>query len=676
MNPFFSPYDTPYHVPPFDKIENAHFKPAILEGISQHDAEIAAITANLNPPTFDNTSLALENSGDLLYRANVVFGNLNAADTNDEIQQIAKEIAPELSAHWDNLYLNGSLFGRIKSLWDQKDSLHLDNEQLKLLEKQYKSFVRSGANLSDSEKLRLREINSRLSLLTLNFGQNLLAETNKYELVITNKADLAGLPEAFIDSAASEAKARNHTNAWVFTLSNSSVMPFLQYSSKRALRQQMWNAYQMRGNNKNEFDNKEIAVEMANLRSEKAQLIGYSSHAEYVLEESMAKTPQNVADLLQKLWRPALSMAQREANDIRELMNADGIGDDLRAYDWRYYSEKIRVSRFDLDEQELKPYFSIVNVRNGIFTVANNLYGLQFRQLDKVPKYHEEVSVWEVAEANGAHVGILYMDFHPRESKRGGAWMTTYRHQKKSNGQRIAPVISIVCNFSKPTPTAPALLTFDEVTTFFHESGHALHGLLSDVTYKSLAGTQVPRDFVELPSQIMENWAAEPEVLKMFAKHYLTGEQIPDTLIQKLQNAATFDQGFATVEYLAAAFLDMEYHSQSAQIVVSTDEFERQALQKIGLIDAIIPRYRSTYFSHIFSGGYSSGYYSYIWSGVLDSDAFDAFKSSSLFDAEKAGSFRKNILEKGFTDDPMQMYKRFRGAEPKIDALLKKRGLL
>ncbi|WP_277014498.1 M3 family metallopeptidase [Flavobacterium lindanitolerans] len=675
MNPFFQPYSTPYEVPPFDKIKNEHFKPAILEGIKRHEAEINAIANNTAAPTFENTILAMENAGELLANVNIVFSNLNGANTNEEMQKIAKEVSPNLAAHSDNIYLNEKLFARVKAIWDKKESLGLNQEQAKILENLHKAFVRSGANLATADKEKLRKINAELSMTSLKYGQNILAETNKYELVITDKKDLAGLPQELINTAADDAKAKGKEGKWVFTLSNSSVMPFLQYSSNRKLRQEIWNAYQTRGNHDDALDNKENAVKLANIRGEKARLLGYKSHAAYVLEESMAKNPENVAKLLNDLWKPALAIAKTEASDIQKMMEKDGVKDKVKPYDWRYYTEKIRKQRFDLDEQELKPYFSLDNTRNGIFQVTEKLYGLKFKQLNDVPKYHDEVTVWEVTEADGTHVGILYMDFFPRASKRGGAWMTSYRSQKTVDGQRKAPVISIVCNFTKPTGDTPALLTFDEVTTFFHEFGHALHGLLSNVTYKSLAGTSVPRDFVELPSQIMENWAAEPEVLKMYAKHYKTGEVIPDALIQKLQKSGTFDQGFATVEYLAASFLDMDYHTQTAEIQLDANSFEKNSMKKIGLINAIIPRYRSTYFSHIFSGGYSSGYYSYIWSGVLDTDAFEAFKTTNLFNPEKAKLFRKNVLEKGGTEDPMVLYKRFRGAEPSVEPLLRKRGL-
>ena len=675
MNPFFQAYDTPFQVPPFDRIKSDHFKPAILEGISKHETEIAAIANNTETPTFDNTILAMENAGSLLSDVNTVFSNFNSANTNKEIQNIAKEVAPNLSAHRDNIYLNEKLFAKVKTLWDKKGSLGLNLEQAKILDNAYKDFVRSGANLSAEDKQILRKINGTLSLVSLKYGQNILAETNKYELVIDTKKDLEGLPQGLIEAAAVDAKAKGKEGKWVFTLSNSSVMPFLQYSSNRTLRQQIWNAYQMRANHDDAFDNKQNAVELANLRGQKARLLGYTSHSTYVLEESMAKTPQNVNKLLNDLWKPALEIAKTEAADIQKMMAKDGIKGAVQPYDWRYYTEKIRKQRFDLDEEELKPYFSLDNVRKGVFQVTENLYGIKIKELTNVPKYHVDATVWEVTEKDGTHLGVLYMDFHPRESKRGGAWMTSYRSQKTVDGKRIAPVVSIVCNFTKPSANAPALLTFDEVTTFFHEFGHALHGLLSNVTYRSLAGTSVPRDFVELPSQIMENWAAEPEVLKMYAKHYKTGAVIPEVLVQKLKKAGAFDQGFTTTEYLAAALLDLEYHSQTKDITVDANTFEKAAMKKIGLIESIIPRYRSTYFSHIFSGGYSSGYYSYIWSGVLDTDAFEAFKTTSLFNPEKAKSFRKNVLEKGGTEDPMVLYKRFRGAEPSIEPLLRKRGL-
>ncbi|MDV6169338.1 M3 family metallopeptidase [Flavobacterium sp. DG1-102-2] len=674
-NPLLAAYDTPFQAPPFHLIRNHHFKPAILEAVTINQKEIDAIANSKEKPTFDNTIVALENSGSLLNRINTTLSNLTSANTNDTLQALAQEIAPELSKHSDNIFLNDKLFARVKAVWEKQIDLKLNAEQAKLLEKKYKAFVRSGANLNAAQKDRLRKINENLSVLSLKFGDNVLAENNAYQLVIDKKEDLAGLPEEVILAAADDAKEANKEGKWLFTLQNASVMPFLQYADNRELRKKIWTAYQNRGNNGNDHDNRINVVEMANLRAEKAKLLGYTSHAAYVLEERMAKTPEAVYELMDKLWAPALEKAKAEEADIKKMMLADGIKDNVQPYDWRYYTEKIRKERYDLDEQEIKPYFSLDNVRDGIFTVTKNLYGLQYRQLNDVPKYHDDVTVWEVTDKDNKHIGILYMDFFPRASKKGGAWMTSYRKQRTENGKRIAPVISIVCNFSKPTAGNPALLTFDETSTFFHEFGHALHGLLSNVTYESLAGTSVPTDFVELPSQVMENWAAEPEVLKLYAKHYKTGEVIPDALIKKLQESATFDQGFATVEYLAAAYLDLDYHNRSVPLTQNIIPFEEEAMKKLGLIPSIIPRYRSTYYSHIFAGGYSAGYYSYIWSGVLDTDAFEAFKTSSLFDQANARSFRTNILEKGGTMDAMQMYKNFRGAEPSIEPLLRKRGL-
>lgn len=675
MNPFFETYTTPYQVPPFHLIKNEHFKPAILEGIKKQEAEIKAIVSNKEKPTFENTILAMENSGKLLSKVSTVFYNLNSANTNEEIQAIAKELAPRLSAHNDNINLNPELFQRVKAVWDNQANLNLNKEQSKILENLYKNFVRSGANLSEENKKRLRAINAEMAVATLKYGQNILAETNAYELVISDKKDLEGLPNELIEAASSEAKSRGKEGKWVFTLSNSSVMPFLQYSSNRKLRKEIWNAYQMRANQNNDKDNKELAITIANLRGERARLLGYNTHADYVLEKSMAKNPEIATKLLMDLWTPALNMAKQEAADIKKMMVKDGIKGNVEPYDWRYYAEKIRKERFDLNEQEMKPYFSLDRTREGIFTVCKNLYGLQFNPLKEVPTYHEDVTVWEVKDTFENLIGILYMDFHPRASKRGGAWMTSYRTQKMENGKRVVPIVSIVCNFTKPTENAPALLTFDEVSTFFHEFGHALHGLLSNVTYESLAGTNVPRDFVELPSQIMENWAAEPEVLKMYAKHYKTGEVIPDAMIEKMQKAGTFDQGFATTEYLAAALLDMDYHTQKIMIKVDSETFENESMKKIGLTNEIIPRYRSTYFNHIFAGGYSAGYYSYIWSGVLDTDAFEVFKLNGLFNQDYAKSFRTNILEKGGTEEPMVLYKNFRGDAPSVKPLLRKRGL-
>ena len=675
-NPLLATWDTPYQTPPFELIKNEHFKPALEEAMRIQQGEIAAVANNHATPNFKNTIVALENTGTLLTRVNTVLSNLSSAHTNDTLQALAQEMAPRLSKNNDDIYLNEKLFARVKAVWDNQITFKLNAEDTKLLEKKYKAFIRSGANLNEKQKVRLRKINEELSVISLKFGENVLAETNDFEMFITDKKDLAGLPADIIAAAADDAKEAGKEGKWLFNLQNASVMPFLQYAENRKLREKIWKKYQSRGNNGNAHDNRINVVQLANLRAERAQLLGYETHAAYVLEERMAKTPDKVYELLNKLWEPALTKAKVEEADIKKLMVADGIDDEVQPYDWRYYTEKIRQERYNLDEQELKPYFSLDNVRNGIFTVAGNLYGLKFKQLKDVPVYQKDVTAWEVTEKDGKHVGILYMDMFPRASKKGGAWMTSFRKEKKTDGERVAPIISIVCNFSKPVGDAPALLTFDEVSTFFHEFGHALHGLLSNVTYESLSGTSVPTDFVELPSQIMENWAAEPEVLKLYAKHYKTGAVLPDELIEKLQKAATFDQGFATVEYLAAAYLDLDYYTRKEPITQNIIPFEEDAMAKLGLIPSIIPRYRSTYYSHIFSGGYSAGYYSYIWSGVLDTDAFEAFKTTSLFDQSTAKSFRTNILERGGTIDAALMYKTFREAEPSIEPLLRKRGFL
>ncbi len=674
-NPLLAKYETNFEVPPFDLIKDEHFRPAFKEALKVHEAEIDSILKIDEPATFANTILALENAGQLLNRVSTVFYNLNSANTNDTIQAIAKDLAPVMSAHRDEINLNPELFKRVKTVYDQRANAGLDAEDQKLLEETYKGFVRSGANLKDEDKEKLKKINAELSVLSTQYGQNLLAETNAFEMVVDKEEDLAGLPKELKAAAAAEAKTKGKEGKWVFTLQNPSVMPFLQYADNRELRKKIWDAYQLRGNNNNDFDTKEILVKIANLRLDKAKLLGYSSHAAYILEESMAENPANVNALLNKIWTPALAKAKMEAADIQKEIDAAKDTFNVAPYDWRYYQEKIRQKRYALNEEEIKPYFSLTDVREGAFATANKLWGISFVALNNVPVYHPEVEVYEVRDKDGSHLGLLYADFFPRASKRSGAWMTSYRSQGRENGKRVAPVISIVCNFTKPVGDSPALLTFDEATTLFHEFGHALHGLFSNVKYKNLAGTSVPRDFVELPSQIMENWAADPEVLKTYAKHFQTKEAIPDALIEKMQKAGTFDQGFATVEYLAASMLDMNYHSATAPIKAKANEFEKSAMDKIGLIDAIIPRYRSSYFQHIFSGGYSAGYYSYIWSEVLDSDAFAAFKEKGLYDQNTAASFRSNILERGGTGNPAEMYRKFRGADPDPIHLMKKRGL-
>ncbi len=676
-NPLLKPYSTQFEIPPFEEIKAGHFLPAIKKGIEAHNAEIEEITARKSKPDFQNTIAAYDYSGSLLRKASMVFHNLNSANTNPELQAIAKEMAPMLSAHYDNIRLNEKLFSRVREVYEARKSMNLNAEQTKLLEDTYKEFVRGGANLSETSKTRFREINSRLSVLTLQFGENVLKETNEYKLVITDKKDLSGLPQNLIAQAADAASKAGMEGKWVFTLHNPSVMPFLQFADNRNLREQIFKAYSSRGNQNNQYDNKEIIKEITALRLERANILGYETHAAFVLEDNMAKNAANVEKLLMQLWTPALQRAQNEAADFQAMIDREKGNFKLQPWDWRYYTEKVRKEKFDLSDEDLKPYLSLQNVKQGIFMVANNLYGLQFKELKDAPLYHPDAMAYEVTEKDGKHVGVLFMDFHPRESKRGGAWMSSYRKQFiDEKGNNIRPIITMVCNFSKPTATEPSLLTFEETSTFFHEFGHALHGLLSNSTYYSLTGTSVPRDFVELPSQIMENWAAEPEVLKMFAKHYKTGETIPDTLIQKLKNAAVFNQGFETVEYLAASFLDLGYHNAKKIEFTDVEKFEQEYLASLNLMPEIISRYKSTYFNHIFSGGYSSGYYAYIWAAILDSDAFEAFKENGLFDQKTASLFRKNILEKGGTEDPMNLYRSFRGSDPDIKPLLKKRGLI
>ncbi len=681
-NPFFSEYQTPFGVPPFDLIENAHFEPAFLKGIEEHAAEIQAIVDNPAPPTFENTIEALEYSGELLGKVGRVFWNFSSSFTSPELQEIAQKMSPKLSEHSSNISLNLDLFARIQAVYQQKDELDLNPEQRKLLEETYKGFVRSGANLPAEKQARLREISADLSMLTLQFGQNVLGETNAFTMVVDNEEDLAGLPDTSIENAADLAASMGKDGKWVFTLHNPSVMPFLYNADNRELRKKMQQAHVNRGNNDNEFNNREILAKIANLRLERAQMMGYETFADFSLEETMAGSTETVMDFVNQVWEPAIALAKEEAQLLQEMIYEDGHDFLLEQWDWRYYAEKVRREKYDLDEQLVRQYFELNTVRDGIFMIVDRLWGLQFVERNDVPKYHPDVQVFEVLEADGSHVGILYMDFHPRDSKRGGAWMSSFRSQRiDPDGNFIHPVITIVCNFSPPSSTRPSLLTYDEMTTFFHEFGHALHGLLSNVQYGSLAGTSVPRDFVELPSQIMENWANEPEVMKTFALHYETGEPMPEALMDRIVESAHFNQGFATVEFLMSTYLDMEYHTittpfeedmlDQVSIIV-----ERETIEKYDMIPQINYRWQSTNFQHIFSGGYAAGYYSYLWSGLLDADAYEAFvETGDVYDQATAQSFRENILERGGTEDAMQMYIDFRGREPIIEPLLRQRGL-
>ena len=675
-NPFLTEWNTPFGTPPFEKINNEHYLPAYEAALKAQNEEIEAIINSKDEPTFENTIVALDQTGSLLKKVSRVFGAMNGAMSSEEIQSISKEISPKITKHNDDINLNEKLFNRVKAVYDKKETLGLNVEQNKLLDDYYKTFVRGGINLNDNDKAEFRKINEELALLSLNFGENVLKETNNFELVIDNEADLEGLPQSAISGAAETAKEKGYADKWVFTIHKPSMLPFLQYSTKRDLREKIYTAYFMKGNNDDELDNKEIINKIVNLRIRRANILGYKNHAEYVLEEQMAGSPDKVFDLLNKLWEPASKRAAAEKTDMQKIIYEEGNSFTLEPWDWWYYAEKLKKAKYDLDESELRPYFKVENVIDGVFGLATNLWGITFEERNDISKYHPDVKVFEVKESDGKHIGILYTDYFPRASKRSGAWMDEFRRQYKKDGQMVTPIIYNVGNFSKPTGDAPALLSLDEVNTLFHEFGHALHGLLSNCTYESVSATETPRDFVEFPSQVMENWALHPDVLKTYAKHYETNEVMPAELIEKLSNASLFNQGFETVEYLAAAILDMEYHTLNEQQDIDANKFEEEAMNKIGLMDEIYSRYRSGYFNHIFSGGYSSGYYSYIWSAVLDADAFDAFvKTGNVYDPELAKLYRTYILASGGSEDSMELYRKFRGQDPLIEPLLARRGL-
>lgn len=675
-NPFSSEFKTPYQTPPFDLIKAEHYKPAFIAGIQEQEELINIIALNSDTANFENTILALDESGKSLEQVASVFYAMTNANTNNTLQKIAAELSPILSEHKDNIYLNKNLFERIKYVHLENKNQDLTIEQKRLTEKYYKNFVRSGILLDETKKNRLREINKQLGLLSLNFGKNLLAETNNYQLVIEDRKDLSGLPADIIEVAAQTAKSKGLEGKWIFTLSKPSWLPFLQYADNRQLREKLYKAMYNRGNNNNENDNKEIVNQIANLRLEKANILGYKTHADFVLEETMAKEPQNVYKLLNELWQYALPQAKKEKEELQQLINAEGGNFQLQSWDWWYYAEKLRKAKYDLDEEALKPYFMADNVRDGAFMVANKLYGISFEEVKNISLYHKDIKTFKVTDVDGTYIGIIYLDFYPRPEKRNGAWMGSFRKQQRYNGTFLYPIVYNVGNFAMPTEDKPSLLTLEQVTTLFHEFGHGLHGLLSDVNYNGLSGTSVARDFVELPSQIFEHWALHPDVLKLYAKHYQTGKIIPDELIQKIQNASTFNQGFETTELVAAAILDMKWHTITEKQTLDAITFEDNAMQEIGLIPEIIVRYRSPYFAHIFDGGYSSGYYSYLWSEVLDADAFQAFEEKGIFDRETANAFRKYVLSKGGSEDPMALYKKFRGAEPNPIYLLKNRGFV
>lgn len=671
-NPFLSEFETPYGTPDFNRIKVEHYEPAFLKGIKQQNEEIKAIVENPDEPTFENTIVALDNSGEILARVSGVFFALTEADTNDEMMALEAKIAPMLSEHSDNIFLNQELYKRVAAVHAQEEAgkIQLTTEQHYLLDKYYKEFVRSGAGLDAQKQERLREINKQLSTLTIEFGNHVLADNNDYLLVVDKKEDLAGLPEAVIAGAAQEAKAHGKDGKWVFTLQESSRTPLLQYAQNRELRKNIYQAYTSLGNRGNANDNKEVLKKVLALRLEKAQLMGFNNFAEYQLADNMAKNPKNALDLLYGLWEYSIKNAKAEAAELQKIMDREGKGEKLEAWDWWYYAEKLRQEKYDLNEDAIKPYFSQEDVHNGLCTVVNKLYGITLTPCDSISVYNKDVKTYIVKDADGSLLGVFYSDYMPRTSKRSGAWMSNFREQQEG----VRPLIYNVASFTKPAGDLPSLLTIDEARTMYHEFGHALHGLLTQCKYKGVSGTSVAQDFVELPSQIMEHWAVEPEVLKMYAKHYQTREAIPDSLIAKIENQALFNQGFMTTELLAAAILDMEMHCLTTMEGFDVLQFEKQLMDKLGLIPQIAPRYRSTYFNHIM-GGYAAGYYSYIWAERLDTDAFEAFKEHGLFDQATATSFRKNILEKGGSDDPMKLYVTFRGAEPSLDALLKTRGL-
>ena len=673
MNPFFEEYETPFKIPPFEKIKFEHYEPAFMQGIDEHQKEIVKIAQNEKEPTFENTLEALESSGKTLDKVANVFYNLLGSNTNDEFDALAVKMSPLLSAHNDKILLNKELFERIKILKSNEPSLKLSDEQKRLLDETYKRFQRAGANLDQEAMIRLTEINSSLSSLSVQFDQNVLKETNGYSLIIDDPDDLQGLPNEEIRQASLLASSEGHDGKWVFKPTRVSMYPFLTYSEKRELRENLYKSYILRGDNDNDFDNKEIIKKMVALRKEKANLMGFETHADYVLDNTMAKTTLNVAKLLDTVWNPGIEKAKGEVEAMQEIILEEGGNFKLEAWDWWHYSEKLRQEKFDFKEEEVKPYFSEDKVLKGAFEVAEKLFEITFTERDDLPKYREDIRTFVVEDFNNQVIGIFYTDFTQRPNKGGGAWMNTFRSQSKFEGKTI-PIVINVCNFPPKNVDGVSLLSFEQVETLFHEFGHGLHGLLSDVNYPSLSGTAVTRDYVEFPSQMMENWAREPEVIKTFAKHYITGETIPDELLAKISEAGTFNEGFETSEYVAAAHLDMAFHMEKDSIE-DIDAFEDETLKNLGLIPEIESRYRSTYFGHIFAGGYSSGYYSYLWTEVLEADAFEAFKQNGLYHKETADKLKKYVYSSGNTKDLMEQYVKFRGKEPDIQPLLEKRGL-
>ena len=686
INPFFQEWNTPYEVPPFLDIKDEHYMPAYEQGMKENLEEIDAIVNNPEAPTFANTIEELERTGQLLSKVGRVFSNLASSNTNPKLQELQRELSPMLSAHYDKISLNEGLFNRVNAIWQNRENLDLTKEQTKLLNDTRKGFVRSGALLSEDQKERISEINSKISGLSTSFGQNLLAETNGFELIL-EASDLEGLSEGVIaaaadaasqkmDAAESDEEKDKYNDKYVFTPHRSSMYPFLTESTRRDLREKLYNSYVMRGDNNNDKDNKEIAAQIAKLRAERAQIMGYKTHAHFILDDNMLKTPEEVYDLLYKLWKPAVKRAKVEVADMQAVADSEGHDFKVAAWDWWHYSEKVRKEKYDLDESAIKPYLSLDNVLQGVFNTTNKLWGLNFTEIFDIDLYHPDARIWEVTDKDGSHLGIFIGDYFTRSNKRGGAWMSSFKGQSNLDG-RERPIVVNVCNFPAPVGDDPALLSFDNVVTLFHEFGHAMHGTLTDVKYGSMAGTSGPRDFIELPSQLLEHWASEPQVLKSFATHYETGEPIPDELIEKLLNASKFNQGFINTEYLAASLLDMDWHTISADDELKdANKFESESMKKVGLIGEIAPRYRTTYFAHIFSGGYSSGYYSYVHAAVLDSDAFEAFKEAGdVFDPNLSSKLRSSIYSMGSTEEAMDLFVEFRGRKPVIEPLLKVRGL-
>ncbi len=674
-NPLLKPFNTQYETPPFSLIKHKHYIPAFKVAMDEGRSDIEKIVSNTAPPDFYNTIEKLSLSGKRLNLVSSIFFNLNSAETDQEMQAIAREISPLLSVYNSDILFNEELFERIKTVYKNKNKYDLTVEQLTLLDKTYKGFTRNGANLSEEKKNRLREISKELSALGLQFNDNVLAETNSWYLNITNKEDLSGLPESIIDAAAEEAKRRD-LDGWAFTLQIPSAWPFIHYADNRDLRQKIYVAYNKRGYNNNEYDNTDIILSIVNLRLERAQILGYNSHADFVLEERMAENPETVNRFMKELSEAALPMAKSDLSSVKELAGTMGLIDDFQYWDWYYYAEKRKQKQFDFDEEQVRPYLQLENVKKGIFALCDSLWGISFVANKNIDTYHKDVSVYEVYDHDGTLLSVLYLDFFPRPGKSSGAWMTSYRPQYKIEKERIIPHTSIVCNFSKPTSTRPSLLNFNEFTTFLHEFGHALHGIFSDVTYVDLSGTSVYRDFVELPSQIMENWAFEKEFLDMVAVHYQTGEKIPDDLLNKIIESKNFHSAFTVLRQLSFGLTDMAWHSITEPVSTHPEIFEREAMSPAYIFPVVEGTVMSSAFTHIFSGGYAAGYYGYKWAEVLDADAFEVFKENGIFDRETANNFRKYILSAGGTEHPMKLYTRFRGHEPKIEPYLKREGLI